>query len=447
MNTALIIFITAILTTAICMIAVFIWDRYRRLNRDAKVMNVLNQVRNERFESQAILAALELGIVAYGSDDHLLTVNNMARTMLYDIPESFPEFCQVYGEENGIRAGMLLGSKHLSGIYVSGERSYRITIQSQHIGVDSSRRYGHIVMIQDITAIENEEKRRKEFVANVSHELKTPLTTIKSWSESLLDWGVDEKDVEGIKADVQRIYDDSIRMEKLVADLLLLSSIDSQGTQVDFQPVYLDKIARSVTEMLMPQAKERNQNLSFTRLGKMPMIYGDRVALERIMSNLITNAIKYTPEGGKVSVYANSLIDEVYVKVVDNGSGIKEEFHEEIFSRFFRLDTTGSRLYGGTGLGLSIVRELTNLQRGRIELQSEYGAGCEFMVFFPTMEKVRKDSLIDLLEGNIIEDGSGLAAERDIKSFLAQQGETSWPPRLNSQEAAILLEKMNKRIK
>ena len=443
MNTTAVIAVTAIITTAICMIAVLVWDRYHRQSKSERMMNVINQVRHERFESQAILAALDLGIIAYGSDDHLLTANNKARTMLYEIPEAFQEFCQIYGEENGIRASILLGNEYVTGVYVSGDRSFRITIQRQKLAGESSRYYGHIVMVQDITAIENQERRRKEFVANVSHELKTPLTTIKSWSESLLDWGVDEKDAAGIKADIQRIYDDSLRMEQLVSDLLLLSSIDSQGVQVDIQHIVLDRVARSVTERLLPQAEERKQHLSFTRLGKLPLIYGDRVALERILSNLITNAIKYTQQGGKISVYANSLFDEVYVKVVDNGEGIKSEYHEEIFSRFFRLDTTGSRLFGGTGLGLSIVRELTNLHRGRIELKSEIGEGCEFIVFFPSLAKVRRDVLIDLAGHNVIDDACGKAAEQDIRSFLKIKDDHEWPQHLTLQEVELILDKMS----
>lgn len=447
MNTAAIVLLTAIITTAICMVAVFVWNRYHSKNRNKRVMKVIDQVRAERLESQRILAALELGVLAYGSDEHLLTANRMARTMLKEIPELFLEFCQMYGEANGIHASVLLGNDNVSGTYIAGERSYRITIQSQRLGSSDNRRYGHIVMVLDITAQENEDKRRKEFVANVSHELKTPLTTIKSWSESLLDWGIDEKDSAGIKADVRRIYDDSVRMDQLVSDLLLLSSIDSKGVYIDFQATSLDSIARSVTERLTSQAEVKEQELSFTRLGKIPMIYGDRVALERILTNLIVNAIKYTGLGGKISIYANSLIDEVYVKVVDNGKGIRQEFQEEIFKRFFRLDPTGSREYGGTGLGLPIVRELTNLHRGRIELQSEIDKGCEFIVFIPTLTKVRRDILIDLAAGNIIDDPCGQAAERDIYLFLARNGDIDWPPRLSRNDCEIILSKMDENIK
>ncbi|HHU08058.1 MAG TPA: HAMP domain-containing histidine kinase [Clostridiaceae bacterium] len=446
MNTAAIVLLTAILTTAICMVAVFIWNRYHGSKRNKRVMKVIEQVRAERIESQRILAVLELGILAYGSDEHLLTANRMARFMLKEIPEVFLEFCQKYGSENGIHASVLLGNNNVNGIYTAGDRFYRITIQKQRLGSSGNRRYGHIVMVLDITAQENEEKRRKEFVANVSHELKTPLTTIKSWSESLLDWGIDEKDSTGIKADVQRIYDDSMRMDQLVSDLLLLSSIDSRGVYVDFQPIDLDSIARSVTERLIPQAEDQDQKLSFTRLGKIPMIYGDRAAIERILTNLIVNAIKYTHDGGQISVYANSLIDEVYVKVADNGKGIRQEFQEEIFKRFFRLDPTGSRQYGGTGLGLPIVRELTNLHRGRIELQSEIGEGCEFMVFIPTLNKVRRDILFDLIAGNIIDDPCGQAAEREIRTFLTRNGDIDWPPRLTGNDCEIILKKMDENM-
>jgi signal transduction histidine kinase len=146
-----------------------------------------------------------------------------------------------------------------------------------------------------------------------------------------------------------------------------------------------------------------------------PKVLGDRASLERIVINLLTNAIKYTDPGGEIFAYVGTIVDDVYVKVKDTGQGIPPEYHEHVFKRFFRVDNTGSRRFGGTGLGLSIVRELADLHRGKIELKSEPGRGSEFTLLIPGKRKVLRDTRIMLLEGNRPVDAVGRAAADEIE--------------------------------
>ena len=143
---------------------------------------------------------------------------------------------------------------------------------------------GTIVVIQDITDQEREEKQRKEFVANVSHELKTPLTTIKTYSESLLEWGLAEKNDEAVRKDIWRIHDDSLRMERLVEDLLLLSSIDSRGIRIRPELMDLPQLVRQVIDRLQVQAQEKQIVLDSIVLSRIPLVLIDRSAMERVIT-------------------------------------------------------------------------------------------------------------------------------------------------------------------
>ena len=273
------------------------------------------------------------------------------------LPEKLTGFLNAYGQDNGLQAAMLLGTTNATGKLVQQDRILRVRCKESRFDEGRSRA-GTIVVLQDITDSEREEKQRKDFVANVSHELKTPLTTIKTYSESLLDWGLAEKPAEAIRKDIWRIHDDSLRMERLVEDLLLLSSIDSRGIRTRMEPLDFSKLIRQSVERLQHQALEKQIVMTCYTVARTPDVYCDRTAIERVMNNLISNAIKYTERSGEVKIYIGYLVDDVYVKVSDTGFGIEREHLSQIFNRFYRVDMTGSRMYGGTGLGLSIAKEL-----------------------------------------------------------------------------------------
>jgi two-component system, OmpR family, phosphate regulon sensor histidine kinase PhoR len=296
-----------------------------------------------------------------------------------------------YGQDNGIQAASLLGTESISGKTTVGDRILRLRLKESHF--DEGRRMGTLVVLQDITDQEGEEKQRKEFVANVSHELKTPLTTIKTYSESLLDWGLAEKPSEAVRKDVWRIHDDSLRMERLVEDLLLLSSIDSKGIRVRTELLDFVFLVRQAVDRLQHQAQEKQLTMSCYALSRIPSLYVDRTAMERVITNLVSNAIKYTDKGGEIKIYISYLVDDVYVKVTDTGFGIEKEHLPRIFNRFYRVDMTGSRMFGGTGLGLSIAKELIELHGGKITVNSTLGKGTEFTVMVPIARKVYYDTL------------------------------------------------------
>jgi signal transduction histidine kinase len=412
-NVGGIIGLTAILTVAVMLLIFVLFYRGTVKRKINHLLGIVSQATAETAEVKSVLGALDIGVIAYGSDGRLLTLNAMAKHFLPEIPLTMLDFLNQYGEDNGLKASFFLGATELTDIFEVGGRKLALSISERPL--ELKRHSGRIVTLRDISAEDREEQRRKDFVANVSHELKTPLTTIKTYSESLLDWGIEEKSKEALRKDVTRIYDDSIRMETLIEDLLLLSSLDNRGLPLKVETLDFARLVRLTTERMQIQAAGKNVTLNCVVVAQIPPVLADRAALERILVNLISNAIKYSPEKSEIFIYVGTIVDDVYVKVKDRGPGISPEHHEHIFKRFFRVDNTGSRRYGGTGLGLSIVRELADLHRGKIELKSDLGRGSEFTLLIPGKRKVLRDTRTLLLEGNRPVDAVGRAAAEEIE--------------------------------
>ncbi len=396
MNIFLSILITFVITLLGCAIFARSYFLKRNNKEEEELRKVLKRVANKQNESQLILASLNMGVVAYSSDNILLLSNEAASIMLQEIPHNFEAFLDLYDEEQTLRTNLLLGKKLAEKDFIFNQANYRLTIEER--ALEKNKKAAHIIVIQDITQQVREEQQRKEFVANVSHELKTPLTTIKTYSESLLDWGIDEKSKDSIKKDIERLYNGSNRMESLINDLLLLSRIDGKAIYTRFEKRDLVPVVRNCIERTYAQADQKEIEISSYAITEKAMAYVDVSSFERVIMNLVSNAIKYTQHGGEIKVYIGSLIDDVYIKVVDNGMGIPEEAQKHIFKRFYRVDVTGSREHGGTGLGLSIVKELVDLHLGQLDLKSELGAGSEFTVLLPSVKKVLRSALYQLTE-------------------------------------------------
>lgn len=238
-----------------------------------------------------------------------------------------------------------------------------------------------------------------------------------------MDWGLDEKQKDGVRKDISRIHDDAIRMQGLVTDLLLLSSIDSRKMQNRMEVLNFSNVVRQTVERMQVQAREKAIKLTFQEMGKLPPVFGDRSSIERIVSNLISNAIKYSDRKTDVKVYVGKVMDSIYVKVADKGCGIDEKYLSQIFNRFYRVDMTGSRMYGGTGLGLSIAQELTQLHDGQISVQSALGQGSTFTVMLPSATKVYCDTLTDIRSGLRLSSDLHQSAAKELVNQLNEQGE------------------------
>ncbi len=247
-----------------------------------------------------------------------------------------------------------------------------------------TRPAGFIVVAHDVTETMRYEELRKEFVANVSHELRTPLTVIKGYVETLTDGALDDRPrAMNYLATVERHTE---QLTNLVDDLLSLSRLDSTTAVPSPRPVHLECVAAKVVELMTPAAQRKGQTLSLQASEGLHPIVGNAEYLERAVSNLVDNAIKYTRENGTIRVVVrpeNAGGQTNVIEVADNGIGITADDLPRIFERFFRSERSRSREMGGTGLGLSIVKHIVQTHKGAIDVQSKPGEGSTFRLRFP----------------------------------------------------------------
>ncbi len=244
---------------------------------------------------------------------------------------------------------------------------------------------GVIMMIRNITENVRLDNMRKEFVANVSHELKTPLTSIKGYSETMMNGDLTYQEV--IKFS-KVINQEANRMGRLVSDLLQLSRFDYKRVNWKKMLFPINDLVLKVCEKMRFEAEEKNHTLECICSDKLPSVYADKDAIEQVVMNILSNSIKYTKDGGNIRVYVGVINESVYIKVVDNGMGIPEKDLNRIFERFYRVDKTRSRKMGGTGLGLSIVKEIIEGMDGTIDIKSQVNQGTEVVVTLPTKMKI-----------------------------------------------------------
>lgn len=236
--------------------------------------------------------------------------------------------------------------------------------------------------------LKKSEAMRREFVANVSHELRTPITSIRSYAETLQD--DDDISDETRRDFLSVIVTESDRMTKIVQDLLTLSRFDAGSIEFSFQRFSLEKSIDDVYNAMQMEAQRRNHHFSVNIKNELPEIYGDKARIEQVLINMISNAFKYTGDGGVISIVAGVTGDSVWVSVRDNGIGIPEEDVPRVFDRFYRVDKARSREFGGTGLGLSIANEIVNRHNGKISLTSQLGKGTVITMSLPLEEAHEK---------------------------------------------------------
>ncbi|WP_216828905.1 two-component system histidine kinase PnpS [Alkalihalobacterium elongatum] len=252
------------------------------------------------------------------------------------------------------------------------------------IGEDDKLR-GIALVFHDITELKKLEQVRKDFVANVSHELKTPVTSIRGFTETLLDGAMEEPQLR--EQFLTIIWKESERLQNLIHDLLELSRIEQQYFKLNWQKTNVSDIVEDVQTLLKPKADEKDIHLNVECIGD-TVIDGDPIRIKQIVINLVNNSITYTPAGGEIFVEAKEQGDEVILIVKDTGIGISESELPRIFERFYRVDRARSRNSGGTGLGLAIVKHLVEAHHGKIDVESTVGKGTLFSI---TLKKEVKE--------------------------------------------------------
>ncbi|WP_442595412.1 two-component system histidine kinase PnpS [Neobacillus sp. D3-1R] len=257
------------------------------------------------------------------------------------------------------------------------ERRYFDVFGSPIIGTNNEWK-GVLLVFHDITELKKLEQMRKVFVANVSHELKTPITSIKGFSETLLDGAM--KDEVTLEAFLSIILKESDRLQTLIQELLDLSKIEQHGFQLNVEQLDILELLNEVVKMLDRKAEEKNITLTINPGLTNVFIKGDYYRLKQVFINLVSNAIAYTPLGGKVEISVREEDSKVYVKVKDTGIGIDKDEIPRIFERFYRVDNSRSRNSGGTGLGLAIVKHIVEAHKGSISVQSKLNQGSSFTI-------------------------------------------------------------------
>jgi two-component system phosphate regulon sensor histidine kinase PhoR len=243
---------------------------------------------------------------------------------------------------------------------------------------------GAVLVARDVTSQRQVNRLRQDFVANVSHELQTPLTVIKGFTETLLD----DPNLAMAPRFLELINEETNRMTRLVDDLLALSRMEHHSLPVRWGWVDVTLLVESTVTKLQGRAEQQGLTLVSELPQHLPLVWGDSDLLSELFINLISNAIQYTPEGGSVRI--DSLVDPasemVAIRVRDTGIGIPASDLTRIFERFYRVDRARSRASGGTGLGLAIVKHISEIHRGRIQVKSVVGQGSEFTVWLTTKE-------------------------------------------------------------
>lgn len=346
----------------------------------------LKDANSEKKQKETILKHMTDGVITFNMNGDITYVNPAAKKML-EISSDNLKFVDIFGKYKDINMEKIIYLEN----WTSSEKKIENDKGSMNLffipyrdEVDIPE--GVMVVIQDITEHVKLDNIRKEFVADVSHELKTPITSIKGYSETLIDTDCDE---ETQKHFLQVINDNANRMEKLVQDLLTLSKYDTNKERRIVSEFELGELVKSCKERFDIEIKRKNQNAQCFVTANVPKVYADKDGVERVILNILSNSIKYTPEGGKIDIYVGYVHNDAYVKIKDTGIGIPKEDLERIFERFYRVDKARSRQYGGTGLGLSIAKEIIEKNNGSLDIKSKVNEGTEVVIKIPVVARER----------------------------------------------------------
>jgi signal transduction histidine kinase len=337
-----------------------------------------DDLRREREESHTLVESLSDGVLAADQRGVIVSANAAARRLLgYGPTGSLPPLAELFHD----RPHRALMREVLAGAIVE-RRELDLGDSTVVISARPLEGGGTLLVLSDVTDLRRLETIRRDFVANVSHELKTPLTAIAGYAETLDSEAAEDSEA-GRFAEI--IVEHTHRMQRLVDDLLDLSRIESGGWRPEPEPVAVEPAAREAWRPFVERAAEQRVDFDTSVKDSSGSISVDPEALRQIFTNLFDNALRHTPPGGRVRVLAAPAGDQVLVRVTDTGSGISAEHLPRIFERFYRVDPGRSREEGGTGLGLAIVKHLVEAHGGSVSAESELGRGTTVLLTFPAV--------------------------------------------------------------
>ena len=348
----------------------------------SELENKLSEVSSQKNQIETILLHMTDGIIAFNRQGEIILINPAAKQLLSIGPEdnTFDDIFQKFKLDINMEKIIYLEN------WTSTEQ--RIEVEDNFVNVyfapfkdELDRPDGVIAVVQDITEHVKLDNMQKEFVADVSHELKTPITSIMGYADTLLEGDYDKETQEKF---LNVIASESRRMARLVTDLLTLSRYDNNKNKTKKVQFDLGDLVKKCQEKLAIEIKKKNHDVKCFVTADVPLVYADKDDIERVILNILTNSIKYTKENGEIKIYVGFVYNDAYIKIFDNGIGIPEEDLSRIFERFYRVDKARTREMGGTGLGLSIAKEILDKNGGSIDIKSVVGKGTEVVVKIPT---------------------------------------------------------------
>lgn len=365
----------------------------------ARLAATIESLSGERNRSSAILRSMVEGVAVVDARERLIFFNSAfagifsldgdkreGRPLIEIIRDSqlVALIRKALGGEEGLQADIVMG-------FIQ-QRSFSATAapvnpldsafgKAASVKPESTKPSGAVVVLHDVTELRRLERVRQDFVANVSHEFKTPLTAIQGFAETLLAGAID--DPTSNRRFLEIIREHAVRLARLTDDLMKLARIEVGKLELQVLPVNLVEVAEGCEETALLKAGRKQITLSLDIPITLPQVRGDANLLHEVLQNLVDNAVQYTHPGGKITVTALARERDVVVTVADTGIGIPLVDQERIFERFYRVDAARSREAGGTGLGLSIAKHIIESHGGRIWVESEVGAGSKFFFSVP----------------------------------------------------------------
>lgn len=360
-----------------------------------ELQSKIDALSEDRSQLQAMLTSMVEGVMVLDYRGHVLQVNPALERM-FGVTRAEArgrQFSEVFRHQEltALVSNVLAERSGREGEILLGESGRCLHIEASVAGGQKENEACAVLVFHDITELRKLENIRRDFVANVSHELRTPLTSIKGYVEALLDGGKDDPETSVRFLDI--ILKQSDRLNLLLEDLLQLSKIESGQVRFKRESLHIGSVVERTLAMIKPLADKKHHRLNSHIASDLPLISGDEERLVQVLANLLDNAIKYTPEGGQITVAARRVPpgkhttdfrqDGIELTVADSGIGIPQKDRPRVFERFYRVDKARSRELGGTGLGLAIVKHIVEGHGGQVWVEGNQPTGSRFVVRLP----------------------------------------------------------------
>ena len=362
---------------------------WRRLSTQRATLEAsqIEQSRARR-DLEDVLASLQDAVLVVDAHTRLRFVNQAALRLFglriedvlgANLIEALPSF----GIDAAMRAALLDGQTSAQEIHLYAPQLREVFLRVAPVYSGAGAEVGAVAIVQDMTELRRLERVRRDFVANASHELRTPIANIRATAETLLHA---PDDAQLIGRFLPPLISEAERLSRLVSDLLDLARAEA-GEKPARAPVELKQTIQNVVDSLSDKAARNHINIEWHPNGSAPVVSGDAAALEQVAFNLLDNALSYTPQGGQVALNLREPSEDkgtAILEVSDSGIGIPADDLPRVFERFYRVDKARSRSEGGTGLGLAIVKHIVENHGGHVEVESQEGQGTTFRVELPT---------------------------------------------------------------